>query len=1211
MLSRRCGDSSAGVAVNSQEEYEWWVSLRHGGLLIAPSKLREYFPEEPAPLPGYIVDRLRRDLTRLEAGTGDAERSLLQTVLETLCGLTEDDGAHWDRGPEIKAEWSRRSLTGEIVKPRWLWHGPNNSHFPVFMETANGRLGMGRGRRTVARVVEWLRASDQKVALLTNLSQWRLIFAGLDFEAWAEWDTALWFEEGQPGPQVTALRALLSRQSLTPKKEGDPHTLLAAIQASRKGKAELSSELGERVRRAVELLIQEHSAALEELTKSGDTKPRDVYLAATRIIMRMVVILFAEARELLPRDNPIYYSSYGLQGLRELLERAGGSAALERLRHRYGAWPRVTALFRLVYDGSPHPNIPIPAYGGDLFVKGNLGDKDPVSRAVSVFEDPQHSPSDAVVYQLLTYLCRSQVRVRQGKSSTWVEAPVDFSDLSSEYIGILYEGLLNYELRRVEDNDTVIFLNLGDQPALPLSRLEAMDDNAVASLVEKAKKTTKLAASSDEEGENEEDEEEEEEMPGEETEESEDQDPAETATATVAEADIGSEDARQQARERARAWARKAVIAGKLVAKPKAKSKEAIRDYADKVEKVAESLISRTVLPGEWFLVRFGGTRKGTGTFYTRPQLAVPTVQRTLRPLAYQPPVDSGGKPNEDAPATEWIPRKPKEILALKVCDCSCGSGSFEVASLRFLTDALLKSLYHHGRIKAQGENTLVTLAKGKAGTGRLSDELLPRPIDAPDFEDKLKARLKRYVVEHCIYGVDIDPLAVELCRLSLWIETMDRLLPFSFLDHKIKCGNSLVGCWFDYFRDYPALAWEREGGDKNHTRGVHFKKDAWTKAIKEFRNKRVKPALAAWIAGQRNLFDRFEGSTPEQIHDAALALLEQLHSLPIHETQERAQFYRDKIQGSGALVHLKKAFDTWCALWFWPADKLDLAPLPKDFVAPSQDALELIQALTQSYGFFHWELEFPDVFTKAESGFDAMVGNPPWEIQKPNSKEFFSNIDPLYRGYGKQEALGIQNEYFKLSENDERRWLLYNAHFKALSNWNKHVGSPFGNDEERGEFNFGKGDAELHRMWSDHRAGRNCYVDPAHPFRWQGSADINTYKMFVEVVYTLGRDGSQIGLLVPSGIYSDKGTKDLRRLILDKCRWQYLYAFQNERFVFTGIHHSYKIAVLSFSKSLTTFAIRTRFRLGPAILRIRANWQRTFSRQAGSLLCQLLKSTN
>ena len=115
-----------------------------------------------------------------------------------------------------------------------------------------------------------------------------------------------------------------------PPKLDEPSPLLAAIQASRRGQAELSSELGERVRRAVEMLIQEHGPRLEAL--AGQVAPRDIYVAATRVVMRMVVVLFAEARDLLPRDNPAYHASYGLQGLREVLERSGGATGLERLR---------------------------------------------------------------------------------------------------------------------------------------------------------------------------------------------------------------------------------------------------------------------------------------------------------------------------------------------------------------------------------------------------------------------------------------------------------------------------------------------------------------------------------------------------------------------------------------------------------------------------------------------------------------------------------------------------------------------------------------------------------------------------------------------------------------------------------------------------------------------------------------------------------------
>ena len=84
----------------------------------------------------------------------------------------------------------------------------------------------------------------------------------------------------------------------------------------------------------------------------------------------------------------------------------------------------------------------------------------------------------------------------------------------------------------------------------------------------------------------------------------------------------------------------------------------------------------------------------------------------------------------------------------------------------------------------------------------------------ATRFDERVKALLRRHVVERCIYGVDINPLAVEFARVSLWVETLDPELPFSFLDHKIKVGNSLVGCWLDRVEDYPLKAWEREGGD-------------------------------------------------------------------------------------------------------------------------------------------------------------------------------------------------------------------------------------------------------------------------------------------------------------------------------------------------------------------------------------------------------------
>jgi len=1189
---------AAALRQTADESYAWWASLKHGGLLIAPSHLAQNFPPDLAPLPRHLEDRLRRDIMRASDGRAESLASLLDTVLEEVLGLENDaSGAatkgRWFKGGDVPSEWSSQGMTGEVIKPRRLWKGPRGALLPVFVESERAaRLGTGRGRRTTSRVIEWLRHKGQRIALLTNGRQWRLVYAGLDHDAFAEWDTALWFGEGRTGLQVTALRALLGRDALVPSADGQPSALLAAIAASRKGQAELSTALGERVRQAVEVLIREHSHALEDANLG--VKPADIYHAATRVVMRMVVALFAEARDLLPRDNPIYHGSYGLGGLREMLDRSGGGAGSDRLRHQFNAWPRILALFRLVYEGSPHEALPVPRYAGNLFEPGDPGSDDPIRRALSVFEDPENSPSDAAVQEMLTLLCHSRVKIRQGRNSMWIDAPVDFSDLSSEYVGMLYEGLLDFELRRASHGDPIIFLNLGDQPALPLSRLEALDDKAIARLVEKSKERTRRIVSEESEGGTGD-----EEAGGEDTDESapddedagpEGDDSEESGEPADIEETPGAlpgggagDDARRAATERAWRWALRAVKAGRLVHKPRSLSPAALREYEALCARAARRLVARVVLPGEWYLVRWGGTRKGAGTFYTRPQLAVPTVHRTLRPLAYEALIGPGGPAGENgnASASRWIPRRPEEILALKVCDPACGSGSFLIATLRFLTDALVESLHYHGRIRSHGEEAVVTLAEGRPESGRLSEELLPCRPDSDGFEAQLRARLKRYVVERCIYGVDIDPLAVELARVALWIETMDPALPFSFLDHKVKVGNSLVGCWFDRFRDYPVLAWEREGGDSNHTRGVHFEKEAWTKAIKKFRNERIKGELKTWLEsrGYQLVLPLPEFKVaPEAVHDEATALLERMHDFAVHESEERAAFYRDRILGNSAFQRLKEAFDVWCAIWFWPADRLEDAPTPLNFTDPPRATRDLARRLASEYRFFHWELEFPDVFVRPGSGFDAVVGNPPWEIQKPNSKEFFSNIDPLYRTYGKQEALDKQSEYFQRSADDEQDWLVYCARLKALSNWVKNAGFPFGDGEEgSATLGLGRSDSRLLDEWRARRAARTGYADPEHAFRHQGSADINTYKMFLEQAHALLRDGGRMGLVVPSGVYSDKGASDLRKLFLTRCRWEWLFGFENRDKVF-DIDSRFKFCPIIVQKGGETESIQTAF---------------------------------
>lgn len=1166
-----------------------WDRLRHGGLLLDTARLQVVAQLTPPSLAYHHEQELRRQAAAMLAGDGDPS-SFVAFVLERICGFSLGIGA-WQRGSAVGAEWSRRTPTGETVKPRHLWRGSHGAIVPVFLDNEK-HVGIGRGKRTASQVVQWLRAGTERLAVLTNGRQWRLIFAGLDFDAWCEWDIDLWFEDGELSPQVDALRTLVAPLTWTPTGENQHSPLLAAVLDSRKGQTELSAALGERVREAVELLVQAHGEVLLERCAAVD--PAEIYRAAVRLVMRIVVVLFAESRDLLPRDNALYHGAYGISGLLEELEKAAARGG-NRLARSYSAWPRLLALFRLVYQGSHHPALPVPAYGGELFTPAAAdgeSSSDGIDQALGVFETAAFDTSRAIfsdrdVHRLLEKISRTRVRLRQGRQSTWVTVPVDFSDLSSEYIGILYEGLLDFELKTAPSGDPVIFLAVGNQPALPLSRLESMDDKALAALLEKMKDTS--SKDKDDSGEVEEEDDEADDTDEEAGEASDDTDdgPAEDGEADTS-TESGDGDHRHVTRSRAEQWARRAVEAGKLTARPRGKlTPEKRRSYEEAVASKAHQLIVRVVLPGEWFLVRWGGTRKGSGTFYTRPGLAVPTVQRTLRPLAYAPPVTVDGTADADAPARDWSPRLPEEILALKVCDPACGSGTFPVVALRYLTDALYAAVHHHGRVTDRGDRSVVSLLGPRPAesgdVASLGQELVPCRPDDPTFEPRLKALLKRHVVERCIYGVDLDPLAVELCRLSLWIETMDRSIPFSFLDHKVKCGNGLVGAWFDQFLHYPVMAWKnREGGDKGHANGVNFAKELRTKALREFATGALKADLTAFLSGP-TLFDSHDRArAATDTHAAALALLARLHELPVHDAGERARIYREELLAAPAWQQLKAAMDLWCACWFWPAEAIEHAPLPSTLAAPSAKTREEAGRIAARIRFFHWELEFPDVFRAVGAGFDAILGNPPWETLQPSSKEFFSNLDPLYRAYGKQEALRKQSEYFAAAET-EKRWLDYIASFCAYSNWMKYAANAYGDpasaegSNDRYSIARGGQNQTLHARWRGLRTRTTGYADPAHPYRHRGEGKAYTYKLFLEESHALLRDGGRLGFIVPSGLYSDHGTSALRRLLLDKCQWEWLFGFENRDRVFE-IDSRFKFNPIIVTKGGTTAALRAAF---------------------------------
>ena len=226
--------------------------------------------------------------------------------------------------------------------------------------------------------------------------------------------------------------------------------------------------------------------------------------------------------------------------------------------------------------------------------------------------------TDMQVYRILDLLSRMKIKIRQGRLSTWVPAPVDFSSLDNEYIGILYEGLLDFELRQATATNPIIFLAVGNQPALPLATLEAMDDKALKNLLEKMKDTSSGSGEAAEEDEESDSDEATDDDSDEGHEGHEDDTASSPDDYTLAEDSTDSHnspashdshsthsesptDDRHTIRTRAEAWAQRAIAAGGLVTKPRGKmTVEKKLRYKAALDSKARQIITKVVLPGEW-----------------------------------------------------------------------------------------------------------------------------------------------------------------------------------------------------------------------------------------------------------------------------------------------------------------------------------------------------------------------------------------------------------------------------------------------------------------------------------------------------------------------------------------------------------------------------------------------------------------------------------
>ncbi len=527
-----------------------------------------------------------------------------------------------------------------------------------------------------------------------------------------------------------------------------------------------------------------------------------------------------------------------------------------------------------------------------------------------------------------------------------------------------------------------------------------------------------------------------------------------------------------------------------------------------------------------------GSERKTSGSYYTPDVLVQCLLDSALDPVIEE---RLAGKTGKDA---------EKALLSLKVCDKACGSG-------HFLVGAAHRLARHLARVRA--------LAEGDSE---------PSPL--------LYQHALRDVIGHCVYGVDINPMAVELCKVTLWLEALEPGKPLSFLDHHIQCGNSLLGTTPALISaGLPDAAFEPIEGDD---------KEACA---------RLKKLNRAQREGLRHLFVAEDMAIRESLRQAAAALDSIGDDQPEEIRRKENTFHES--QTNYEFLKARDLADLWCAAFVIKkrfaepvaSDTATHAPQPalpepplvvqeglfgavdqdqqtrvkkprvktqpdsvlpvgittqhlRDFVESGllpEGLLEESRRLAGHYQFFHWHLAFPDVFQVPPAGqqpenqicgwnggFDVNLGNPPWEQVQVDPQEYFSDVAEIAQTERRDKR---ESAIERLRQTSPQLVAAYDLSKRVIGGMQHFF----------------------------HNSGR-------YPLAAKGR--INSAPLFVELSSSVAERKGRVGLIVPTGIATDTFTRHLFRQLVSTGRLRSLFDFENEDFLFPNVHHAMRFCLVT-----------------------------------------------